>query len=203
MPLSLGTAAGTRVYLWSHSSRSLLLCQIRVQCPRCWSTGSPFQEAGNEYHLPFQEFWLRPGKLAWGIFFKHFFPIFLVYKILVPQVIETPIFLSLSNLHFICFLPYLLSEQMLVWVLEPGEGWGMRGVFPPTGQEFPFLFPTFIFPFLFRELELRGVEIHRPGHIFYLFNWVAQQNLIVNKKEICYILFKLHVSWWFFYSPLS
>lgn len=52
---SLGTAAGTRVYLWSHSSRSLPLCRVHVQRPRYWSTGSPFQEAGNEYHLPFQE----------------------------------------------------------------------------------------------------------------------------------------------------
>lgn len=49
----------------------------------------------------------------------------------------------------------------------------------------------------------RGGGIHRPGRIFYLFNYVAQQNLIVNKKEICYILFKLCLLVVIFYAPLS
>lgn len=52
-----------------------------------------------------------PGHFSFQAFI---FPILPVYKILVPQVTETPIFLSLSNLHFICFLPYLLSGQL--WV---------------------------------------------------------------------------------------
>lgn len=39
---------------------------------------------------------------------------------------------------------------------------------------------------VFRGRKLKGVEIHRPGHVFYLFNCVAQQNLIVNKKEMLY-----------------
>lgn len=64
------------------------------------------------------------------------------------------------------------------------------------GSVLPFPLPSPpLFSLLFRELVLRGVEIHRPGHVFYLFNYVAQQNLIVNKNEICYVLFTLHASW--------
>lgn len=52
-----------------------------------------------------------------------------------------------------------------------------RGVHAPH-------FPSPRLPHLLsRGLALRGVEVHRPGHIFYLFNYVAQQNLIVNKRR--------------------
>lgn len=37
---------------------------------------------------------------------------------------------------------------------------------------------------LLPEFVALEVEIRWPGHIFYLFNYVSQQNLIVNKEEI-------------------
>lgn len=56
--------------------------------------------------------------------------------------------------------------------------------------------------FAARELVLMEVEVRRPGHIFYLFNYVSQQNLIVNKDKNCVIYFSnsLHlVCFCFFY----
>lgn len=94
-------------------------------------------------------------------------------------------FLSLTHLHFIFF-----PSTPVLWTVVATRA----GVPPPPplpvwwgGSVCPLAPPSSpLFPLLFRELVLRGVEIHRPGHIFYLFNYVAQQNLIVNKKSVIY-----------------
>lgn len=52
------------------------------------------------------------------------------------------------------------------------------------GQQFCLPCPKPTCCFAPREFVALEVEIRWPGHIFYLFNYVSQQNLIVNKEEI-------------------
>lgn len=84
--------------------------------PRCFHAGTRSRRLGN-VTFSISGAVIRAGeRLACGIKKKKkiIFPILPVYKILVSQVTETLMFVSLFNLHFTCFLPYLPSGQL--WI---------------------------------------------------------------------------------------
>lgn len=103
---------------------------------------------------------------------KILFPILPVYKTLVPQVTETLMFVSLFNLHFTCFLPFLPSGQ-----LDMSAGVGAVRCLSCVGGP-PFPHPALISPFLF-AIQRTQAELKFTGQgMSYLFNCVAQQNLM-------------------------
>lgn len=104
---------GRKALFWSQQLHVPALCQAPVYYPPGASTqGARSRRPGNAAFL-ISGAVIRAGK-DWPVALKKksIFPILPVYTILVPQVTETPILLSLFNLHFTSFLPYLPSGQL-------------------------------------------------------------------------------------------
>lgn len=99
---------------------------------------------------------------------------------------------SLLDLHFICFPSHLvLWTQGAVSASMGEEG---RSCVVPQTRGVPCL-PTSPYLVCHPENSSSGELNFRPGRISYLFNYVAQLNLIVNKTDLLYT-FQMPALWW-------
>lgn len=95
----------------------------------------------------------------------------------VSESLKHHVFVTFT-LHFIFFASTLVLWTVGTGVLEPGKRAALLSCLQLTCW------------LAARKLVLMEVEICWPGHIFYLFNYVSQQNLIVNKEKILLYTFQ-------------